>query len=311
MNFLEKSIESFLTHCKVEKNLSPKSIDAYRIDLYQYCSFLKKKDLQNGEIDVGKDGVRSWLKTLSDELKPSSQKRKVATLKIFFSYLEQEELIESNPMRLLKIRIKIPQTLPNYLSLEEMRKILACSYACLSNLVENSSEKYRLTLRDVAVIEMLFATGIRVSELCSIKPEDIDLIKGIILIRGKGSKERYIYLGHDKAMKIITRYERSFFREIAISRSFFVNRLGNPLQPPSVRMLIRKYAGLAKIAKNVTPHTFRHTFATLLMDEGVDIKYIQKFLGHSSIVTTQIYTHVSQKKVEEILVTRHPRRKIL
>lgn len=160
-------------------------------------------------------------------------------------------------------------------------------------------------------MELLFATGMRVSELCSLGPTSIDLINGVIKIYGKGSKERIIQISNPAVLSAVCAYNNVFSPLIQDTGWFFVNRLGNQLSAQSVRNVINAYTELAGIEQHITPHMFRHSFATLLLEEDVDIRYIQQLLGHSSITTTQIYTHVTSKKQRDILATKHPRNKIM
>jgi integrase/recombinase XerD len=162
-------------------------------------------------------------------------------------------------------------------------------------------------LRDIAVLELLFATGVRVSELCYLQPRNINLRTGLIKVNGKGNRERVIQIFNPEVRECLSAYYLRFKPTILKGNFFFVNRLGNGLSDQSVRNLIRKYVLTTKISKNITPHSFRHTFATLLLEADVDITYIQHFLGHSSIMTTQIYAHVNKRKLQKILATKHPR----
>ena len=157
------------------------------------------------------------------------------------------------------------------------------------------------------MIELLFATGMRISELCSLKPSDIDLKSSNILIYGKGAKERMIQLGNPEVINALSLYQEVFREDIDACGYFFVNRLQRRLSDQSVRFMINRYAELAGIRQHITPHMFRHSFATLLLEQDVDIRYIQRMLGHSSISTTEIYTHVSSAKQKDILVHKHPR----
>ncbi len=165
---------------------------------------------------------------------------------------------------------------------------------------------YKAQTRDIAVVELLFATGIRVSELCELTCNAVDLKQATIKVFGKGSKERVIQICSTEVLEILKQYEQLF----APSEYFFVNRLGNRLSPQSVRILIRRCKEETGLEKKISPHTFRHTFATLLLEEDVDIKYIQNLLGHSSITTTQIYTHVNMNKQKALLSSKHPRKKM-
>ena len=167
--------------------------------------------------------------------------------------------------------------------------------------------QYNSILRDIAVIELLFATGVRVSELCSLTPAQIDFTTYKIIINGKGSKERILQIGNEDVKKILSEYYAAFKTDITKTGWFFINRLHKRYSEESVRNMIVKYLKLANIDMHVTPHMFRHSFATLLLESDVDIRYIQKMLGHSSIKATEIYTNVSTSKQNSILTAKHPR----
>lgn len=175
---------------------------------------------------------------------------------------------------------------------------------------ENAKTTYRRrnALRDAAVIELLFSTGMRISELCSLGMNDINLYDRTVLIYGKGAKERRIQIGNDDVINILEIYKKNFQDEIQQCMHFFATQTGNPLSDQSVRRMINKYASLAAIELHITPHMFRHTFATSLLEADVDIRYIQEMLGHSSINVTEIYTHVAMSKQRDILTTKHPRK---
>jgi integrase/recombinase XerD len=160
------------------------------------------------------------------------------------------------------------------------------------------------------MIELLFATGLRVSELCSINADHIDLDNGSILIMGKGAKERVLQIGNPEVLSVLRRYVKENEVHIHETGCFFVNRLSSRISEQSVRFLIKQLCAKAAVEQNITPHMFRHTFATLLLEEDVDIRYIQRMLGHSSILTTQIYTHVTVEKQRQILTKKHPRNRL-
>ena len=189
------------------------------------------------------------------------------------------------------------------MTLEEIREILKMVYSRKNNAeVDNF-----VAVRDVAIIELLFASGMRVSELCNLCNKDVDVIHGTIKIIGKGNKERIVHICQTDTLNALLEWN-SVKTELSPGLPYFINRLNNRLSTQSVRLMIRKLASKCGFNKHVTPHTFRHTFATLLLEEDVDIKYIQHLLGHSSIVTTQIYTHVNLHKQRQILSDKHPRR---
>ncbi len=297
--------KSFIDHCQFEKNLSDKTIEFYEIDLRQFQSFLKANELTSLITEIDKFALKDYLKQLS-HFKPKTIKRKLATLKALFNFLEFEDIIPINPFRKLRIKIKEPSILPTVMNTHEVRKIFKAAYTAKEELAI-SDPNYLVKIRDIAVLELLFATGIRVSELCDLKDQSINLHTGVISIYGKGSKERLIRVCNPDVLKVLCEYRKLFEKHISSCGYFFINRLGNRLSDQSIRHLIKRYTHLAAINKNITPHTFRHTFATLLLEEEVDIKYIQHFLGHSSIATTQIYTHVNSAKQQQILSTKHPR----
>jgi len=175
---------------------------------------------------------------------------------------------------------------------------------------QNAKTEYqkRNALRDAAVTELLFATGIRISELCSLKDSDVNLYDGIVLIYGKGDKERRIQIGNEAVIDILKEYRNSFCTQIQSCNHFFANQAGKALSDQAVRRMINKYTALASIGLHITPHMFRHTFATSLLEADVDIRFIQEMLGHSSINVTEIYTHVTVAKQKDILTTKHPRK---
>lgn len=301
----ENNVEKYLNHCKFEKGLDDKSIKAYRIDLLQYVAYAK-----GAAVEVYcKETLQSYIAYLHSLYKVKTVKRKIASLKAFFNYLEYEEILAINPFSKLRVKLHEPFLLPRTIPLASIDALLRCAYQQISG---KSTDRYgyHANLRDIAVLELLFATGMRVSELCSLHTENVNLAEGSIKIYGKGSKERIIQIGNQDVLLAIKTYFNAFSEKIADSGWFFINRLGNRLSDQSVRFMINRYCQAAGITQHITPHMFRHSFATLLLEEDVDIRYIQQLLGHSSIVTTQIYTHVTSKKQRDILTTRHPRNKI-
>lgn len=308
MKPVEKVFKDFILHCQFEKNLSSKTIRAYNGDIEQFTCYLEKSGvLLDNVCNIEKTILRGYIQNIS-EFKPKTVKRKIATLKALFNFLEYEDIILINPFRKMRICIKEPLILPKSMSLDEVRQILDVLYSeeiFLSK--KRKTFRYAALIRDIAIVEVLFGTGIRVSELCNLKTADFDLNNGHIVVNGKGSKERIIQICNEESLSINRNYFKLFEKQIAESGYFFINRLKKPISEQSVRFMIKRYSKRAGIDKAITPHTFRHTFATLLLEENVDIKYIQHLLGHSSIVTTQIYTHVNRKKQEQILSQFHPR----
>jgi len=300
----EELLKSYAVYCKFQKGLSQKTLKAYQTDLKQFSCFVGDS---NGFYT--KEQIQKFLTYLHGKYKVKTVKRKIASLKAFFGYLEFEELIESNPFRKIQVKLHEPFLLPKTIPLASIDSILGCVYL-QKKMQKEGTYRYFAVLRDIAVLELLFATGMRVSELCSLQPSSVNLSDGIIKIYGKGSKERIVQIGNGAVISAVTTYYQAFSASITKTGWFFVNRLGSQLSDQSVRFMIQKYATLAGVDQHITPHMFRHSFATLLLEEDVDIRYIQQLLGHSSITTTQIYTHVSSKKQRDILTTKHPRNKI-
>lgn len=306
---ISNGIKVFLAHCKYEKNLSDKTIKAYHIDISQFELFLKKEGFTTILESIDKIIIKKYMQVLSIH-KPKTIKRKVAAIKTMFNFFEYDDIIIVNPFRKIKITIKEPKELPMVMNLKEVGNILRISYNERDITQDQHCYTYLESVRSIAIVELLFATGIRVSELCNIKIKDIDLDEGLLRVNGKGSKERFIQICNEEALDALRNYYSLFIEKIDPLGYFFINRLNSRLSEQSVRNLVKKYANLASVDKHITPHTFRHTFATLLLEEDVDIKYIQQMLGHSSIMTTQIYTHVNIEKQKEILSTKHPRKYI-
>lgn len=300
MNQLSSFISEYLTICETMKKLNFKTLKAYRIDLSQFHSFmLSQKNFTE------KAALTSFLSLLHQKYKPKTVKRKVATLKAFFRYLVHEELLSQNPFEKLIIKFREPQVLPRIVPDTIIEIFLQTMYN--QKKKAHTTYKYNSILRDIAVIELLFATGVRVSELCSLTISQIDFTTCKIIINGKGSKERIMQIGNEDVKEILFEYYEAFKTDISKTGWFFINRLHQRYSEESVRNMIVKYLKLASIDMHITPHMFRHSFATLLLESDVDIRYIQKMLGHSSIKTTEIYTNVSTSKQNSILVAKHPR----
>ncbi len=308
---VKECLEQFTFHCTYEKNLSKKTLSAYKSDFTQFMNFINEKtgDSQSDISNLDKALIRQYVEFLVSSYKVKTAKRKIASLKSFLNYLEFEDIIAVNPFRKLRIKLKVPKTLPNVLTLSEVKRILTSAYNFKNSMINSSHYTYTSCCRDIAILELLFGTGIRISELCSLKHNQIDLKSNHIIVYGKGAKERIIHICSKEIIQSLRNFDIAIAKNHPNRTYFFLNRLDNNISAQSVRFMINRYVKLAKIDKKITPHTFRHTFATLLLEEGVDIKYIQHFLGHSSINTTQIYTHVNRKSQKKILNSKHPRRK--
>lgn len=302
MKNLQTNLRNYLEYCKCQKRLDSKTLKAYRIDLTQFDTQIPVNDISAITPDI----LENFIAQLHQKYKPKTVKRKIASVKAFFHYLEYKELIERNPFHKIEVRFREPVILPKTIPLHILETFLSTMYKQWENAKTEYQQKN--VLRDVAVIEMLFATGMRISELCSLKASDVNLYDRSILIYGKGSKERKIQIGNDDVIHILEEYKNKFHTEIQNCQHFFANQDGKPLSDQSIRRMIHKYTSLAAIDLHITPHMFRHTFATSLLEADVDIRYIQEMLGHSSINITEIYTHVAMSKQRDILTTKHPRK---
>lgn len=302
--WLNEEVTKYLYYCKFQKELDDKTIRAYRADLGQFITLIG----ENGD-NLDKENINSYLQYLHCKYKQKTVKRKIASVKALFHYLEEEEIIETNPFHKVKTKFKEEVVLPKIIPRNIIEQLLDHLYRERRN--ENYSEWHKkIILRDIAVVETLFSTGLRISELCHLQTKYVDLKNGVLCIQGKGGKERYLQIGSSDVLSILNAYKQCFEEEIREQGYFFVNRYGNSLSEQSARRMIHKYAEEIQADMNITPHMFRHSFATYLMEEDVNIRYIQKMLGHSSITTTQIYTYVSTEKEKEILRTKHPRNKM-
>ena len=301
---LREEITKYLHYCAFQKELDWKTVKAYRQDLEQFVAFMEG---HSGEI--GKEEITAYLLYIHDGFKQKTVKRKIASVKAFFRYMEEEEIIEHDPFHKIKTKFKEEIVLPKIIPRNVIEMLLDYLYGEMVS--ENYTKKQKeLLLRDIAVVEMLFATGIRISELCHLQSGYFDVHTGVLCIQGKGGKERYLQIGNSEVLELLKTYKNNFEEEIKQHGYFFVNRYGQPLSEQSARRMLHKHASAIETDRNITPHMFRHSFATFLMEEDVNIRYIQKMLGHSSITTTQIYTYVAMEKEREILRTRHPRNKM-
>ncbi len=302
MKTLTTHINNYLSFCKTQKCLDAKTIKAYRIDLNQFSTHSKIQNIADATVDC----LEAFIAFLHQAYKPKTAKRKIASVKAFFHYLEYKDLIIINPFNKIQVKFREPIILPKIIPLPALETLLRTIYK-QHELAATTYQK-RKTLQDITIVELLFSTGIRISELCLLQASDVDLLDNTILIFGKGAKERRIQIENTDVLDILTRYQNCFYDQIIESNYFFPNRSGQFVTDQYVRNMINKYTTLAGLNIHITPHMFRHTFATSLLDADVDIRYIQELLGHSSINVTEIYTHVTTAKQRDILRTKHPRR---
>ena len=298
MQILSALIADYLETGEYEKQLSPDTIKAYRIDLRQFLDF-------TGGEWADRNMLNQYIKYLNQHFAPRSAKRKLASVRAFYHEMEICGELGENPFNKLHIRIHSPQQLPRVIPEQIVQALLQSAYNAYM-------PGCREVLRDIVVLELLFSTGLRVSELCALTRDTFLLNdSGLrLLVRGKGRKERILQITTPELLQLVKTYCNAFSKEIQEQGAILFNQRGRPLSPQPVRRIINKYLDRIGGASHVTPHMFRHTFATSLLEAGMDIRYIQSLLGHSSISTTQIYTHVSAKQQTLLLAEKHPRGKM-
>ena len=282
----------FLMYLEAEKNCSPHTLVNYKIDLKELFGSVGEKSVTN----ISYLDIRKFLATLREKkYSKNSISRKLACVRSFFKFLSRENIIQTNPA----VSISTPKRdrkLPLFLDMTEVESLL--------DAPSGDSEAER---RDKAIMELLYGSGIRVSELKQINVEDIDFFGCLLKVKGKGKKERIVPVG-SVALKAIERYlEKRKTPTKGHDRALFLNKNGTRLTDRSIRRVILKYARRIALNKNVSPHTLRHSFATHLLDRGADLRSVQELLGHENLSTTQIYTHITTKRMKEVYDQAHPR----
>lgn len=300
-------IEEFLNYLSVEKGLAVNSLSAYRQDLKQYEDFLRQKKISDLNRLKRDDIVQFLLREKDRGLQAASLARRLVAVKLLHRFLVNEKRLREDITGVLESP-RLWKKLPQFLTLNEMEKIL-----------DAPRHKEKSGIRDQALLELLYATGMRVSEAAHLKIEDLNLESGFLKCKGKGDKERIVLIG-----KVAVEALRAYLGKVRgkiigepsgkgaahrgpSSGYVFKGSRGKSLTRQRIWQLIRKYAGLAGIQKKITPHTFRHSFATHLLERGADLRIVQELLGHSDIATTQIYTHVSRDHLKSVHARFHPR----
>ncbi len=300
-----KQLNIFLMEISNTKNLTLKTLKAYEYDLKDFIQYISKINT----LKIEMKHIISYIGELKDKrgLKESSIKRKIITLKLFFNYLFENKIIRHNPMLNLKFKLKKEHRLPKTLQVENIKSLLKLAKICLNNNL--SAFQRRNAIRDLAIIDILVSTGIRIGELSVMKISDINLDERTILIHGKGRKERYLYLSSNETLENLKNWIKIRKNKKIYTNNLFVNRYGYSLSLHSIEAIYEKYRILAKIPKS-TPHYLRHTFATNLLNNGADLRSVQELLGHSNISTTEIYTEVSIVRKQEVLLKYNYRNNI-
>ena len=286
-----KLISTYLDYCKTHKRLSSHTIRAYKNDLMQFY---------NSDYD----NVESYIEHLTQSnIKTNTLRRKIACMKVFYNYLKYQNIIEENPFNQLRFQFRTEKILPKTIPHDILKSIFI--YLEQKVIVSKTDYQKQHAERNLLIISLLLSTGIRISELCHIHLKDINLSNKTLHIIGKGKKERILFLGDQTTFNLLETYINKNGKE---SNDFLFPRKHSPkpLSEQSVRLILKRIVEQNSLSKTITPHMFRHSFATMLLDSDVDIRYIQQILGHSSISITQIYTHVSHSKQKEILSSFNP-----
>jgi integrase/recombinase XerC len=297
---MRESIHDFLQYLESEKQYSPHTVQAYRTDLEQFVAFLIEncsKPDPPAVKDAGKDEMRLFLSGLVRHgISKRSTARKLAALRAFFGYLTRVGILSSNPAKTLP-SLKKGNYLPDFFRVPEMRE-------ALEGIPQNSA----LGIRDRTILEMFYGTGMRLSELVNSNVSDADLLAGTIRVLGKGRKERILPMGKTLCFTL-KRYlsTRSELNAGVGEEALFINRWGRRISSRGVQVLVRKWIGQVSDKKHISPHAIRHTFATHLLEGGADLEAVKELLGHASLSTTQIYTHLTTERLKKVYRQAHPR----
>jgi len=293
---IEVYLIEFQGYLQIEKNASQHTIKNYLRDINDFSSFIKKERIEL--VTISYLDVRHYLSILNQrDYSRKTISRKLSSLRTFFRFLMRENYLTSNPFQMVSTP-KQEKKLPSFMYPTEVNE-----------LIETIDPSTPLKIRDRAIIEVLYASGMRVSELVSLNINSLDLMTGTALVFGKGSKERYVPLGKFAidAVQFYLEHARMKLNPKEKEKALFLNRYGDRISDRSVRRLIDKYVKNLSFSKKVSPHTLRHTFATHLLNAGADLRTVQELLGHVNISTTQIYTHVTKERLQQIYKNSHPR----
>lgn len=295
----ESYIKSYQSYLKIERGLSKNTIENYSFDIERLCSFLSQNSIHVSPIAINEEVLQQFIYSVSKEVNPRSQARIISGLKSFFSYLIFEDFRNDNPLELIESP-KTGRKLPDTLAVEEIDALISAI-----DLSSNEGERNR------ALLETLYGCGLRVSELVALKISDLFFEEGFIKITGKGNKQRFVPVG-DLTQKYIEIYKSEIRVHLNIQKGFedtlFLNRRGRQLTRAMIFTIIKDLAVKINLNKKISPHTFRHSFATHLLENGADLRSIQLMLGHESITTTEIYVHLDRKYLTEVINAYHPRK---
>ena len=292
-------IKSYQSYLRIERGLSKNTIDNYTFDIERLCFFLEENSITVSPQKINEETIQLFIYSVAKEVNARSQARIISGLKSFFSYMLFEDYRSDNPLELIETP-RIGRKLPDTLSLIDIDRLIAAI-----DLSSNEGERNR------AILETLYGCGLRVSELVSLKISDLFFDEGFIKITGKGNKQRFVPIG-SFTQNYIEIYKNSIRTHINIQKghedTLFLNRRGRQLSRAMIFTIIKDLAVKIDLNKVISPHTFRHSFATHLLENGADLRSIQLMLGHESITTTEIYVHLDRKHLSEIMNSFHPRK---
>ena len=295
----QHAIKDYKHYLKIERGLSQNSITNYEFDINKLIQYLEENDIHDTPITISSDTIQPFIYEVSKSLNPRSQSRLISGLRSFFSYLIFEDYRKSNPLDLIESP-KIGRKLPDTLSIEDIDNLISAI-----DLTKPEGERNR------AILETLYSCGLRVSELTNLKISDLFFEEGFIKVTGKGNKQRFVPIGLN-TQKYINIYRKEIRSHILIVPEFkdtlFLNRRGKQLTRAMIFTIIRQLSEKINLQKTISPHTFRHSFATHLLENGADLRSIQLMLGHESITTTEIYMHVDRTHLKDVLNNFHPRK---
>ncbi|MGJ8593285.1 MAG: site-specific tyrosine recombinase XerD [Aquaticitalea sp.] len=300
----QNAINDYKNYLKIERGLSKNSIISYEYDLNKLVKYLYSNDINTSPIEIDHHKIQEFIYAVSKSHNARSQSRIISGLRSFFSYLVFEDYRTTNPLDLIESP-KIGRKLPDTLSLADIDRLIAAI-----NLTHEYNN-IRIGERDRTILETLYSCGLRVSELTNLKISDLFFDEGFIKVTGKGDKQRFVPIGYP-TQKIINRYIRDVRTMISVHQdhkdTLFLNHRGKQLTRAMIFTIIKRLAAKINLNKTISPHTFRHSFATHLLENGADLRAIQLMLGHESITTTEIYMHVDRSHLKEVLNKFHPRK---
>ena len=295
----QNALTDFKHYLKIERGLSQNSIDNYVLDVEKLILFLGDNNSNVSPISIEKKTIQEFIYNISKHVNARSQSRIISGLRSFFNYLVFEDYRQTNPLDLIESP-KIGRKLPDTLSTSEIDNLIAAI-----DLSKPQGERNR------AILELLYSCGLRVSELVNLKLSDLFFDEGFIKVTGKGDKQRFVPI-ENQTIKYINIYKNEVRTHLKIENehkdTLFLNRRGRQLTRAMIFTIIKQLAEKTGLNKNISPHTFRHSFATHLLENGADLRAIQLMLGHESITTTEIYMHVDRKHLSEVINKYHPRR---